>query len=259
MRWRGFGVRGWRGRAACAAAAGVVLVGFVDRWALDERWLAAAVVLVVLAPMLAVVAVAATPRVAVITVGLQFVLLVCVIVASQVWSSRGPSAPVVDWLLPYTAGAVCAPVVLMVVGRSVRGRRFESLVAVGAVALVVGGCGWFTQGMGGENSRPAATDAAPLLSPLFISAPGVVDCTENSAVCWRDVRLRERDVERVRAVLREHGWSQECRPVTGLLTGLGFDYGWLCLHVAEGRDGVVVTVSGEARWWREQRWFQEPR
>ncbi len=85
MRWRGIGRGvGWRGRVAYAAAAATALVGLVDRWVLDERWLAAVVVLVVLAPMLAVVAVAATARVAVITVGLQLVLLVGVIVASRV-------------------------------------------------------------------------------------------------------------------------------------------------------------------------------
>lgn len=254
MRWRAIGRGvGRRGRAACAVSAGVVLVGLVDRWALDERWLAAAVVLVVLTPMLAVVAVAAAPRVAVAAVGSQFVLLVGVILASRVWASEGPSAPVVDWLLPYTAVAGCVPVVLMAVGRGVRGRRFESLVAVGAAALLVGGCGWLTQGLGVGHARPAAGDAAPLLSPLFISDPGVVECAQDTAMCWREVRLRGRDVARVRAVLAEHGWTRECRPVTGLLTGLGFDYGLRCLSVGEGRDGVVVTVSGEARWWREPR------
>ncbi|MFC7246710.1 hypothetical protein ACFQO7_29875 [Catellatospora aurea] len=244
---------GWRGRMAYAVPALIAVVALIGRWQLAEPWIAVVCALIVLVPMLVVVAVAATPRAAVVACAVQLTALAGCLLASHVWLSSGPLAPEVDWLLPFTALASLVPVVVMLVGRSVRGRRFESLAALGAVVLLVGCWGFVGAKLPGAR-MPSTRDAVPWGSGLSVARVWSENCGQNGAVCAKTVFLEGRlTVSQVREVLAGYGWTQECRPVTGILSRVGTAYQQVCLTVGEAPGGVEVLLRGEADWWREPR------
>ncbi|MEU7823670.1 hypothetical protein [Catellatospora sp. NPDC049133] len=244
---------GWRGRMAYAVPAVITVVALIGRWHLGEPWIAVVCALIVLVPMLVVVVVAATLRVAVTAFAVQSIALVGCLLASHVWLNSGPLAPDQDWLLPYTALASLVPVVVMLVGRSVRGRRFESLTALGAAMLLVGCWGFVGAKFPGAR-MPSARDAVPWGSGLSIAREWDEGCGQNGALCARTVLLEgELTVSQVRAVLAGYGWTRECRPVTGILSRVGAAYEQVCLTVRETPEGVEVLLTGEANWWRGPR------
>lgn len=245
---------GWRGRMVYAVPAVIAAVAVIGRWPLDAGLFTAMIALFVLVPMIAVVMVAASLRVAVTACAVQLLVLVGCLLASHVWSNSGPLAPDQDWLLPYVALASPVPGVVMLAGRSVRGWRFESLVAVGAVVLLAAYCG-FASLMVHEGARvPSTRDAVPWGSGLSVAQEWSEGCGKNGALCAKQVLLDgELTVPQVREVLAGYGWTQECRPVKGIMSRFGVEYEQVCLTVSDTPRGVEVLLMGEAYWWRKPR------
>ncbi|WP_200209981.1 hypothetical protein [Micromonospora coerulea] len=181
---------------------------------------------------------------------LLLAVLLASLVTSRVVLGHGPAAPAVDWLLPYVTVGVAMCLAATGLARAWRWQVVGGLSALLAVSL---GYGAFQRNLIGNQVQIPIGDAAPLTSGLRVADGGRTDCGTNGALCDRQVVIRTaRSPEEVRSVLRSHGWSADCRPVTGILTAVAdFDYGSRCVSVDAGRESSVVVVGllGKADWW----------
>ncbi|GIH03956.1 hypothetical protein Rhe02_20230 [Rhizocola hellebori] len=180
--------------------------------------------------------------------GLLVALLVTCMWLSRVVFSQGPVASPIDWLLPYTAGAIVICVVAMVAARR---WRLGPAVALAVVTLVVSGLATLTIAMEGEGVYIPANDAALLSAGVSVVEAGEPSCGVDGATCVREVTLRtDRTAAELREMLRSRGWAEQCQPVTGILSHLSLsEYGERCLTLGDLEPGmVVVSVEAEAQW-----------
>jgi hypothetical protein len=241
----------WRHKLIAVEVLVVVGIAAADRWLVDSGLGALTLAIAALIPVIAWAVTASTRAWAwSISALLLGVLLACLWV-SRMLLGHGPAAPPIDWLLPYVAISVVICALAMTVSRSWRRKPAISLVAL---ALAISGWAYLAWLMEGEGDMYVpATDAAPLMSGLDIADAGQTRCGNNGALCERSVVIRTNlTTAEVRKVLRSHGWSGDCRPVTGILSSVGlYRYGNRCLFIHESgqHDVVVVGLLGKADWW----------
>lgn len=231
----------------------VVALAVADRWLVDSGPGALALAIVALTPMIAWAVVAPTRAWAWSISAVLLGVLLASLGVSRTILSHGPAAPPIDWLLPYVALSIVICALAMTVARSWRWKPAASLAVLAVAASCWGLLTWTLEGDGGIYVP--ASDAAPLRSGLDIADSGKTECGNNGALCDRIVAIRTPlTTTEVRSVLQSHGWSEDCRPVTGILSDLGlYRYGDRCLYIHESRQPGVVVISllGKAHWWSD--------
>jgi hypothetical protein len=243
----------WRHTLIAADVVVVVALAAADRWLVDSGLGALGLAIVALTPVIAWAVAAPTRAWAWSITAVLVGVLLASLGASRTIFSHGPAAPPIDWLLPYVALSMVICALGMTVSRTWRWQPAAALAVLAVAASCWGALAWIYED--DRGSYVPASEAAPRKSGLVIADSGQTECGSNGALCGRIVTIRTPlTTNEVGSVLQSHGWSEDCRPVTGILSDLGlYRYGDRCLYVHESHQPGIVAISllGKAHWWSE--------
>ncbi|WP_319459907.1 hypothetical protein [Micromonospora sp. RTP1Z1] len=240
----------WRTRLLAVDVVVVVALAAGDSWLVDHGPWALPLAIIALIPAVTWGVAAPTPAWAWSVSALLLGVLLASVWVSRVYLSHGPAAPPIDWALPSATVSIIVCTLAMMISRS---WRWNPVMALAALAVTAGCWGLLQRDYEGEccMSIPAS-DAAPATSALDIADAGHTECGQDGGLCDRVVAIRTTlTTAEVRKVLRSHGWSEDCRPVTGTLSNLGwYRYGSRCISIESRQPGTIeVSLLAKADWW----------